>query len=266
MSEPSKPESGGSDAGPRTLTRQSDGAAIACRALAGKSPGVVFLPGFRSDMAGTKALALESFCRARGQAYLRFDYTGHGASSGAFVDGTIGQWAEDAIFAIDGMTAGPQVLVGSSMGGWIMLLVALARPERVAGLVGVAAAPDFTEDLCWDRLDEAARAALVRDGVMYEPSDYDDEPSPITLALIEDGRERLVLRAPIAFDGPVRLIHGLRDPDVPWRTSMRIVERIASKDVELTLVKDGEHRLSEPPDLDRLCRLVGEVCDRVAGN
>ena len=207
---------------------------------------------------------MHSWCRERGQAYLRFDYTGHGASSGTLEDGTIGAWAADAIFAIERLTEGPQVLVGSSMGGWVMLLATLALPGRAAGLVGVAPAPDFTEDLIWDKLSETAREALRRDGVMYEPSEYDPEPTPITMALIEDGRDQLVLRAPIPFSGPVRLIHGMKDPDVPWRLSLRIAETITSADVEVTLVKDGEHRLSEPHDLARLARLVGEVCDRVA--
>ena len=257
-------ETSPSDAGPRILTRQSDGATIACDAAPGKIPTVVFLPGFRSDMGGTKALALASWCRARGQAYLRFDYTGHGQSSGRLIDGTIGQWAADAIFAVERATEGPLVLVGSSMGGWIMLLLALALPARVAGMVGIAAAPDFTEDLIWRNLDRAGRRKLAREGVLYQPSEYDDEPTPITMALIEDGRERLVLRAPFAFDGPLRLIHGMRDGDVPWQTAQRIAETVASSDVEIVLVKHGGHRLSEPRDLARLTRLVGEVCDIAA--
>ncbi|MHA1568446.1 MAG: alpha/beta hydrolase [Alphaproteobacteria bacterium] len=254
----------GSDAGPRILTRQSDGAAIACVAVPGTAPTVVFLPGFRSDMGGAKALALESWCRARGQAFMRFDYTGHGQSSGTLTGGTIGQWAADAIFAIERATEGPLVLVGSSMGGWIMLLAARALPARVEGMVGIAAAPDFTEDLIWKNLGEAGRQKLAREGVLYQPSEYDDEPTPITLALIEDGREQLVLRGPLAFDGPMRLIHGMKDGDVPWRTAQRIAERVTSADVELILVKGGEHRLSAPGDLARLTRHVGEVCAIVA--
>jgi pimeloyl-ACP methyl ester carboxylesterase len=214
-------------------------------------------------MGGTKALTLDSWCRDRGQAFLRFDYTGHGQSSGTLIDGTIGQWAADAIFAIEQVTKGPLVLVGSSMGGWIMMLVARALPARVAGMVGIAAAPDFTEDLIWQNLDEAGRERLAREGVMYEPSEYDDEPTPITLALIEDGRNQLVLREAFPFDGPVRLIHGMRDPDVPWQTAQRIADKVTSADVELILVKQGEHRLSEPHDLARLTRFVGEVCGLV---
>jgi pimeloyl-ACP methyl ester carboxylesterase len=216
-------------------------------------------------MGGTKALALDAWCRARGQAFLRFDYTGHGQSSGRLIDGTIGQWAADAIFAVEQATEGPLVLVGSSMGGWIMLLTAQALPARVAGMVGIAAAPDFTEDLIWQNLGQAGRQKLAREGVLYQPSEYDDEPTPITLALIEDGRERLVLRRPFAFDGPLRLIHGMKDADVPWQTAQRIAEAATSADVELILVKEGEHRLSEPRDLARLTHHVGEVCDIVAG-
>jgi pimeloyl-ACP methyl ester carboxylesterase len=225
---------------------------------------VVFLTGFRSDMTGGKALALEAACRARGRAYLRFDYTGHGQSSGAFADGTIGQWAEDAVFAIERLTEGPQVLVGSSMGGWIMLLAALRLGVQVAGLVGIAAAPDFTEDLIWQQADAGVRERLTRDGVWHEPSAYSPEPTPITRALIEEGRRHLLLRAPIPLACPVRLIHGMRDPDVPWQTSLRLAERLAARDVELILVKDGDHRLSTDADLERLERMVEEVCRRAA--
>jgi pimeloyl-ACP methyl ester carboxylesterase len=160
------------------------------------------------------------------------------------------------------LTEGPQVLVGSSMGGWIMLLAALARPGRVAGLVGVAAAPDFTREL-ESRATQAMREAWATHGVWYEPSQYSDEPTPFTWQLVEDGRERLLLEKTVPFDGPVRLIHGMKDPDVPWELSMVIADRLTSTDVELLLVKTGDHRLSEPPDLDRLCRTVGEVCRRV---
>ncbi len=245
--------------GPRRLVRP-DGDTIAYRAAHGKRPGVVFLGGFMSDMSGTKAVALDGFCRAEGRAYARFDYLGHGASSGAFVDGTIGRWAADAIAVIDAATEGPQVLVGSSMGGWLMLLAALARPERVCGLVGVAAAPDFTEDLVWAGFEPSQRETLMRDGIVELPSDYGDDPTPITRALIEDGREHLLLRAPIALTCPVRLIHGMVDDDVPWRTSIALAEKLESTDVEVSLVKGGGHRLSDPPDLDRLWRAVAEVC------
>ncbi len=252
------------DTAPKILTRD-DGATIAYHAIPGKSPGVVFLTGFMSDMTGGKALALEAFCRAHGQAFLRFDYTGHGASSGAFEDGTIGRWADDTLTALDTLCEGPQVLVGSSMGGWIMLLAALWRPRRVAGLLGIATAADFTVDLIPHGLTEEQKAALERNGVVYVPSDYGPEPTPLTKKLLEDGSNHLVLRDDIALDVPVRLIHGMKDPDVPWETAMRIADRLRSRDVEITLIKDGDHRLSEPADLERLCAtldaLLGHIED-----
>jgi len=248
-------------AGSPAILARTNGAKIAYHRLRGKPPCVVFMTGFRSDMEGGKALALESLCRERGQAFLRFDYSGHGRSSGAFTDGTIGAWAEDAVAVLDAASEGPLVLVGSSMGGWIMLLAALARRERVAGLVGIAAAPDFTETLIWRALGEAARETLRREGVLYEPSQYDEEPTPITLALIEEGRDHLLLDAPIALDCPVRLIHGMKDPDVPWRTSLDLAEKLASADVEIALIKEGDHRLSEPHDIDRLRRTVAGLSD-----
>ncbi len=254
---------------PAFLTRAADGATIAyCRTEgrgAAAAPAVVFLPGFRSDMTGDKALALEAWCRAEGRAFLRFDYTGHGRSSGAFEDGTIGAWAADALFAIDALTAGPLVLVGSSMGGWIMMLVARARPDRVAGMVGIAPAPDFTEDLTMANASAAMRTALERDGVWYEPSAYSDEPTPITRRLIEDGRQQLVLRTPLPFAGPVRIVHGMADPDVPWRHALKVADALAGADVEIALVKDGDHRLSTRRDLDRLVRMTADVCERAAG-
>ena len=216
-----------------------------------------------SDMAGTKALALEDYARERGQAFLRLDYQGHGESSGRFEDGTIGLWASDATAAIAELTEGPQILVGSSMGGWIMLLAALAQPERIAGLVGIAAAPDFTEDLIWAQADEAQRKAVMEEGVYREPSPYGEEPYTITRALIEDGREHLLLRKAIPLTCPVRLIHGLEDPDVPWDLSLKLAAALDSDDVETLLVKGGDHRLSEPRDIARLKRVVGGLLDGV---
>ncbi len=242
-----------------------DGATIAYHRIPGKGPGVVFLTGFKSDMSGGKALLLDEMSRRRGQAFLRFDYTGHGASSGCFEDGTIGRWAADAVAAIDALTDGPQVLVGSSMGGWIMLLAALARPERVAGLVGVAAAPDFTEDLMTEALTDDQRAALARDGFVDIPNCYDEqEPYRIEQRLLDDGRNHLLLRTAIDLRVPVRLIHGMCDEDVPWRTGLKIVEGLQSDDVEITYVKAGGHRLSEPHDLDRLERTVGALLDQLS--
>jgi pimeloyl-ACP methyl ester carboxylesterase len=180
---------------------------LAYAKLAGTQPGVVFLPGFRSDMQGSKALALREHCAATGRALLRFDYSGHGASEGRFEDGTIGQWAADAIAALDALTEGPQLLVGSSMGGWIALLMARARPERVAGLIGIAPAPDFTETLMWPAFTAAQRAEIMERGVLHLPSEY-GEPTPITRALIEDGKRQNVLDAPIPLTCPVRCIVG----------------------------------------------------------
>ncbi|HTY67451.1 MAG TPA: alpha/beta hydrolase [Alphaproteobacteria bacterium] len=236
-----------------------NGVSIAYHRTRGKSPGVVFLGGFMSDMTGTKAVTLEEFCRARGQAFLRFDYRGHGASSGRFEDGTIGLWADDALAAFDQLTDGPQILVGSSMGGWIALLTALARRGRVAGLVGIAAAPDFTEDLLWNAFPPDQRAALLREGVLRLPSEYSDKPYSIALKLIEDGRRHLLLRETIDLACPVRLLHGMRDPDVPWQRSVKLAEQLAAPDVRVVLVKDGDHRLSREQDLALLCRSVEEL-------
>lgn len=240
------------------LLDRGDGVALAWAHLPGRGPTVVFLPGFRSDMTGGKAVALRDWCAAEGRAMLRLDYSGSGASGGVFTDGTIGTWAEDARRVVTALTEGPIVLAGSSMGGWIALLVALAMPERVAALVGIAAAPDFTEDLLWAALPPGARERLLGDGVLYVPSAY-GEPTPITRALIEDGRRHLLLGGEIALDCPVRLLHGQRDPDVPWETSLRLAGRLRSADVQVVLVKDGDHRLSREGDLALLVRIVAGV-------
>jgi pimeloyl-ACP methyl ester carboxylesterase len=210
-------------------------------------------------MTGTKALFLEDYCRRRGCAYLRFDYFGHGASSGDFAEGTIGRWREDAVAAIDSLTEGPQILVGSSMGGWIMVLAALARPERIHALVGIAAAPDFTADLLPHRLNPAQLAELEEKGRIVLPSDYDPAGYPYTKALVDDGNRNLVLRADVPLACPVRLLHGMADTSVPWRQSLWLAERLTGADVALTLVKDGDHRLSRDSDLARLARVIDEL-------
>lgn len=233
-------------------------ARLAYVAQPGAGPTVVFLGGYASDMTGTKATYLEDWCRARGHAFVRFDYQGHGRSSGRLADGTIGEWRDDALAVIQTCTRGPLLLVGSSMGAWIMLLAALAMPDRVHALVGVAAAPDFTEDLLWARLGEDQRARLRQDGVVHLPSAY-GEPMSFTWRLVEDGRRHLLLRAPLSLPGPVRLLHGTRDADVPWETSRRLAETIRERDVTLTLVKDGEHRLSEPHELALLGATIGSL-------
>lgn len=243
---------------PDVLTRP-DGPDLAYVRTRGRGPGVVFLGGFMSDMTGSKAAALEDFCRRRGQAFLRFDYRGHGRSGGTFTDGTIGRWREDALLALDQLTDGPQILVGSSMGGWIMSLLALARPARLCGLVGIAPAPDFTEDLMWEIFDDRTRATLRDAGVVYQNSAYGEAPYPITRTLIEDGRAHLVLRAPIPFQGPVRLVHGMEDKEVPWQVSVALMERLQSRDARLELIKDGEHRLSRPEDIARIAQAIAEI-------
>lgn len=239
--------------------------AIAWLRRRGTAPWLVFLGGYASDMTGTKASFLDAWCAARGRAFLRFDYTGHGASEGRFEDGTIGAWAADALAVIDRLTEGAVVLVGSSMGGWIMLEVALARPDRVAALVGIAAAPDFTEDLLWARWDEGTRGRLLAEGRVVEPSEYDPAGYVYTRVLIEDGRQRLRLRGGIAFTGPVRLLHGQNDAAVPWRTSLRLAECLASADVQVTLIKDGDHRLSRPTDLALLARTLAPLLGEDGG-
>ncbi|HTV45479.1 MAG TPA: alpha/beta hydrolase [Stellaceae bacterium] len=244
---------------PPEFLPRSDGHKIAYHRVPGAAPGIVFLEGSRSNMGGNKALYLDEYCRHRGRAYVRFDYFGHGQSSGEFGDGTIGRWTEDAIAIIDQLSEGPQILVGSSMGGWIMLLAALARVSRVAALVGIAAAPDATEDLLWPRLDPAQREELLRAGAVTLPSEYDPAGYTYRRSYFEDGRRYLVLRGEVALDCPVRLLHGTGDASVPWQHSLRLAERLRSRDVTVTLVKNGDHRLSTAADLARLARILDEL-------
>ncbi len=243
---------------------RGDGVELAWAHLPGRGPCVVFLPGFNSDMAGSKATALRDWCARRGRSMLRLDYSGHGASGGAFTDGAIGRWMADALVLIDRLVEQPMLLVGSSMGGWIALLIAQRRPGRVAALVGIAAAPDFTELLLWHGLTPAEQAALLATGRREMPSQY-GEPYVITSGLIEDGRDHLVLGGPIAITCPVRLLQGQRDDDVPWRHALMLAERLDSEDVEVTLVKDGDHRLSRPADLALLCRTVAALLGENGG-
>jgi pimeloyl-ACP methyl ester carboxylesterase len=237
---------------------RGDGTHLAWSHHPGAGPTIVFLPGFRSDMTGDKATALAAFCAGIGQAMLRFDYSGHGASDGDFLDGTIGTWASDALTIIDTMTTGPLLLVGSSMGGWIALLTAIARPDRIAGLIGIAAAPDFTQRLMWEAMTPAERATLEQDGVLYVPSQYGD-PTPITRALIQDGANHRVLTGAIPIRCPVRLLHGQSDPDVPWQLALTIAEQLETKDAQVILIKDGNHRLSRPSDLSLLCQTLAAL-------
>jgi pimeloyl-ACP methyl ester carboxylesterase len=237
---------------------RGDGVELAWAHLPGSTPTVVFLPGFNSNMAGDKATALRGFCAATGQAMLRLDYSGHGESGGAFTDGTIGRWTADAKAVIEHVTSGPLLLVGSSMGGWIALLLARAMPDRVAALVGIAAAPDFTESLMWAAMAPAERTRLQQDGFLDVPSEY-GPPIRITSALIEDGRNNLLLGGPIPIACPVRLLQGQRDPDVPWETALKLADRLAGDDIQVTLIKDGDHRLSRPADLAVLTRIIAAL-------
>ena len=221
--------------------------------------GVVFLHGLMSDMNGTKALFLEEHCRKNHYPFIRFDQTGHGASSGQFTDGTVGVWLRDTLAILDHLTTGPQVLVGSSMGGWIMLLAAEARPDRVAGLVGLAPAPDFTETLVWPQLTEVQKKRVENHGAVDLPCDYSPHPYTLTRNLFQDGRRHLVLNRPISFTGPVRVVHGQKDTDVPWQHSLELSARLATQDVTCTFLKDGDHRLSTP----RALYEVGVALDSV---
>ena len=234
------------------------GRRVAYRRSEGRGPGIVFLAGLRSDMEGDKATRLHALAEARGQAFVRFDYSGHGASPGAFADGTIGAWAEDARAVLDALTHGPQVLVGSSMGGWIALLLARAAPVRVHALIAVAAAPDFTEDGYWASFSEEERERLADVGSVERPSDY-GEPTVITRALIEDGRRHLVLREPLVLPMLVRLLQGTADTAVPVDTALRLVRHAQSPDLRLTLVKGADHRFSDPACLELLERTVSEL-------
>jgi pimeloyl-ACP methyl ester carboxylesterase len=243
----------------RPRLARPDGHTVAYARTGGCAPTVVFLGGFRSDMTGTKAMALEDWARRTGHASLRFDYFGHGQSSGRFEDGTIGRWLDDSLAAIDALTGGPLVLVGSSMGGWLALLAGLARRERLAGLVLIAAAPDFTERMLLQGLSPHDRATLEREGRLVRPSQYSPEPSVFTWRLIEEGRAHLVLDKPLALPCPVRLLHGQSDPDVPWEYSLQIARHLEAPEVVTTFVKDGDHRLSTPADIARLIATVEEL-------
>jgi pimeloyl-ACP methyl ester carboxylesterase len=249
----------------------SERRAIAIRQRAGAPPGVFWLSGYKSDMQGTKAAALAQWAERAGRACVRFDYSGHGESEGAFTEGTIGRWLADSLAAFDASCSGPQVLVGSSMGGWLALLMvrelkrrragaATARPEpaSIAGLVLIAPAVDFTEELMWKRFTPAIRQELETTGIWARPSQYSAEPYLVTRQLIEEGRKHLLLGGMIETGCPVRILQGVEDPDVPWQHAKALVARLARDDVVLTLIKDGDHRLSRPEDIERMIRAVEE--------
>jgi pimeloyl-ACP methyl ester carboxylesterase len=232
--------------------RRADGETIAYLQRDGKQPSVVWLGGFKSDMRGNKADAIDAWAEARSRSFLRFDYYGHGESSGDFRNGTIGRWRDDALAVIDEVTDGPLVLAASSMGAWIALLAGRARPDRIRAMLLLAPAADFTEALMWARMTPDIRRQILKEGEWLRPSAYDDGPYPITRELIEDGRAHLVLHAPIALACPVHIVHGMKDPDVPWEHALTLMDRL-SGDPRLTLVKNGDHRLSKPGDLRLIC-------------
>ncbi|WP_370231799.1 alpha/beta fold hydrolase [Cognatishimia sp.] len=236
----------------------AQGRQIAYHKTEGAGPTVVFLGGLKSDMEGTKAIHLETWCKARGQAFLRFDYSGHGQSSGTFEEGAIGDWHEDTLAAIDALSDGDLVVVGSSMGGWQALLLSKARAGRVKGLVTIAAAPDFTEDGYWANFSDAQKEALDTIGHVELPSDY-MEPYIITKRMIEDGRNHLVLRDPLPLPFPVRFLQGTNDTAVTRETALRLLDHAESEDMRLTLVRDGDHSLSDPRSLDLITQAITEV-------
>jgi pimeloyl-ACP methyl ester carboxylesterase len=251
--------------------------AIAVRQRAGALPGLFWLSGYRSDMKGTKAQALADWAERAGRACLRFDYSGHGESEGKFTDGSIGLWLEDSLAVFDACCHGPQILIGSSMGGWLALLMVRALQQRraassplvvqgggsdaaasIAGLVLIAPAIDFTEELMWKQFTPAIKRELADKGVWERPSAYSAEPYLVTMKLIEEGREHLLLGGMIETGCPVRILQGVQDPDVPWRHAVELTSRLACDDVVLTLVKDGDHRLSRPEDIERLLAVLAE--------
>jgi len=243
----------------------SERRSIAVRKQLGAAPGLFWLSGYKSDMKGTKAEALARWAEEAGRAFVRFDYSGHGESGGAFTDGTIGRWLADGLAVFDACCRGSQILIGSSMGGWLALLIVRALRQRrqigpasVAGLVLIAPAVDFTEELMWKRFTPAIKRELEEKGVWARPSEYSPEPYLVTRQLIEEGRNHLLLGGMIETGCPVRILQGVEDPDVPWRHAVELVARLASDDVVLTLVKDGDHRLSRPEDIERLIRAVAE--------
>jgi pimeloyl-ACP methyl ester carboxylesterase len=237
---------------------------IAVRARSGRAPGLFWLGGFNSDMRGTKAIALDAWAAEHGRACVRLDYSGHGESGGAFIDGTIGRWLEESVAVFEQFCAGPQIVIGSSMGGWMALLLAREIAKRhasrvsLAGLVLIAPAPDFTEELMWKGFSRQARHDIETKGVWLRPSQY-GEPYPITRALIEEGRNHLLLGSAIEVGCPVRILQGAQDPDVPWQHAFALTHRLPVDDVVLTMIQDGDHRLSRPQDIARILAAVAEI-------
>ena len=246
-----------------TVSASPPARAIAVRVREGRNPGLFWLGGFKSDMRGTKAEALDKWAEKEGRAFVRFDYSGHGESGGTFAEGTIGRWLEESVEVFTRCCRGPQVVVGSSMGGWLALLLARALTERksgapIVGMVLIAPAVDFTEELMWKQFSDATKREIEQKGAWLRPSAYGEEPYPITRGLIEDGRKHLLLGGLIETRCPVHILQGVQDPDVPWRHAVELVSRFSRDDVVLTLIKDGDHRLSRPEDIDRLITAVKE--------
>lgn len=244
-------------AAPPALFTRPDGLRLAYRQRPGSGPAIVFLPGYMSDMDGGKATALDAWAAREGRAMLRLDYAGCGSSEGRFVDGTLASWRDDVLLLLDALMQGPVIIVGSSMGGWLALLVALARPDRVKALVGIAAAPDFTH---WGFTD-ADKALLQTEGRIEEPTPYDDQPYVTTLGFWQSGQALLLLEDEIGIDCPVRLLHGQEDSDVPWQVSTQMAGRLRSSDVQTLLIKDGDHRLSRDGDIALLIHTVATLLD-----
>jgi len=242
-----------------------DGTELAYHHSPGNEPGVLFCTGFRSDMTGSKAVSLGDHCRHHNQQFTRFDYRGHGRSGGKFTDSTIGDWLNDALSILDSVTTGPQIAVGSSLGGWISFLMGRARPERLAAILGIAPAVDMTRRV-QAGLPNQAKRALEQNGVWMRPSEYEPEGYPITQKLLDEGANHILLPGPIDFAGPVRILHGIKDDAVPWTLSLEISAAMVSQDVEVTLVKNGDHRLSEPADIKRLLNSVDLLTAQLRGS
>jgi pimeloyl-ACP methyl ester carboxylesterase len=239
---------------------------IAVRARPGRVPGVFWLGGYRSDMRGSKAQALDEWCAEKGMAFCRHDYSGHGESGGSFRDGTISRWLEESLAVFDAFAAGPQVLVGSSMGGWIALRMAeelrrRGEPDRLAAMLLIAPAPDFTERLMWPQLSDRQKQQIAEQGILEEPSQYSPEPNIYTRDLFEDGRRNLVLTGEVRTGCPIHIIQGRRDPDVPWEHAMLLAGQLAAENLSMTLVPDGDHRLSRPQDLALICSALSRLVE-----
>ena len=243
---------------PLKFLTSETGEKLAYKQTQGRGPTMIWCGGLKSDMEGGKAQHLDRWAQEDGHHFIRFDYFGHGLSGGRFEDGTVSRWAQDIVSIIDALAQEDIILIGSSMGGWASLLAALARPPRVKALLLIAPAPDFTQKLVWKRWSEAQRKELEMQGVVYEPSGY-DEPYSYSKALMEDGRDNQILDSPIEFDGPVRILQGASDAVVPWTHSYKLVDALTSADIDYTLVKNGDHSLSSPSDLDRLVRAAKEL-------